>query len=155
MKKSLLILFSLIFACAVTVSAQGNSPFTWRANVKMINKTEGEIIVKVDVPAGWHLYGTDLPKGGPKPTAFDFSKSSGVKLIGKTIPSVKPVSKDDKMFNLKLTYWTGNVTFRQKFKVTDSSKARIEGTVTYMGCNDNTCSPPSTFKISKPVIVRK
>ena len=24
-----------------------------------------------------------------------------------------------------------------------------------MGCNDETCAPPSTFKISKPVIVKK
>lgn len=155
MKKTLTFLFSLLLACAFSASAQGNSPFSWRANVKMTGSTDGEIIVKVEVPGGWHLYGMDLPKGGPKPTSFDFSKSTGVKLVGKTIPSIKPVSKVDQMFNLTLSYWTGNVTFRQKFKVTDPSKARIEGTVTYMGCNDNTCSPPSTFKISKLVIIKK
>lgn len=151
MKKSLLILCSLLFAWAFSVSAQGPSPFTWRANVKMINKTEGEIVVKADIPAGWHLYGMELPKGGPKATAFDFSKSTGVKFVGKVVSSTKPITKDDKMFNLRLTYWTGNVTFRQRFKVTDPSKAHIEGVVSYMGCNDNTCSPPTTFKFSKSV----
>lgn len=155
MRKTLFILCSILLACSFSVSAQGNNPFTWRANVKMTGKTQGEIIVKVDVVPGWHLYGMDLPKGGPKPTVFDFSKSTGVKLVGKVTPNVKPVSKDDKMFNLRLTYWTGSVTFRQKFKVTDSSKAHINGAVTYMGCNDETCAPPSTFKISKPVIVKK
>lgn len=139
---------------ALSAAAQ-QSPFSWRANVKMITATEGEIIVKVTIADGWHLYGTDIPKGGPKATVFDFSKSKGVKLTGKPAASSNPFVSHDKMFGIKLSYWTGTVTFRQRFKVTDRAKAHIDGTVSYMGCNDNTCSPPAVFKISKNIPVKK
>lgn len=152
--KFLFVAFSLLLVFPSVGSAQ-ESPFGWRANVKMLSATEGEVIVKVTIANGWHLYGMNLPKGGPKSTSFDFSKSTGIKLIGKVLQSATPVSKFDSMFNLKLTYWTGSVTFRQKFKVTKPSVAKIEGVVNYMGCNDYTCSPPSTFKISKPIPVKK
>lgn len=157
MKKFINILFLLIAVAiaAPSLSAQNNSgPFTWRSNVKMLSATEGEVIVKVTIAQGWHLYGLQLPTGGPKPTVFDFSKSTGVKLKGKVVASKSPTEKYDKMFELKLNYWTGSVTFRQRFKVTNKRKARIEGTVNYMGCNDNTCSPPATFTISKPVVIK-
>lgn len=127
------------------------SVFGWTSNVKMTSATEGEIILKVTIANGWHLYGMTLPKGGPKPTVFDFSASKGIKLIGSIKASQKPISKFDTMFNLKLTYWTGTVTFRQKFKVTNATNASAAGAVTYMGCNDNTCSPPAKYTFSKAV----
>ncbi len=155
MKKILTLIIAVIGLLGFTVAAQGSgNPFSWRANVKMLNANEGEVILKVSIASGWHLYGTDLPKGGPKPTVFDLSKSKGVKFIGKMATSSKPETKMDEMFNLKLTYWTGTVTFRQRFKVTDRANARVEGTVGYMGCNDYTCSPPKTFNFSKPVIIK-
>jgi len=154
-----IITFISIIMCALTlfsaVAQRAESPFTWRANVKMLSATQGEIIVKVSIASGWHLYGMNIPKGGPKPTRFDFSASTGVKFIGSVTSNVKPISKTDKMFNLTLNYWTGTVTFRQKFNVTNAAKAKIEGTVSYMGCNDISCSPPATFKISKAVPVKK
>lgn len=125
--------------------------FNWTSNVKMTSATQGEIILKVTIADGWHLYGMNLPKGGPKPTAFDFSASKGIKLVGGVTASSKPISKMDKMFNLNLSYWVGNVTFRQKFKVTNAADAFVDGKVSYMGCNDKTCSPPKTFKFSKKV----
>ena len=156
--KRFISLFTILIGALIMFGAsaqRAESPFAWRANVKMLSATEGEVIVKVTIAQGWHLYGMSLPKGGPKPTKFNFSASSGVKFIGNVTASEKQVTKTDKMFNLTLNYWTDTVTFRQKFKVTNASSAKIEGTVTYMGCNDNSCSPPSTFKISKAVPVKK
>lgn len=157
MKKffKLLFLICALFGTGVfAVSAQSN-PFAWRANVKMSTATEGEIILKVTIADGWHLYGTQLPKGGPRPTVIDLSRSKGVKLIGKPVASAQPIVKQDKMFDLKLSYWTGSVTFRQRFKVTDNKTAHIDGTVNYMGCNDVTCSAPSVFTISKNIPAKK
>ena len=144
----------MLLGVSVSASAQQKSPFTWRSNVKMLSATEGEIIVKVNIEPGWHLYGMNLPKGGPKSTVFDFKASTGIKLKGKLSQSVAPVTRMDNMFNIKLTYWTGDVTFRQRFVVTGASP-KVEGTVSYMGCNDQTCSPPSVFKISKAVTLKK
>lgn len=151
--KYAVVLSFLLFA--ISLSAQGpQSPFVWRANVKMLNQTEGELIMKVDIAQGWHLYGTNLPKNGPKPTRFDLSKSTGVKFVGSPKPSVNPVEKFDSMFNLKLNYWTGRVVFRQRFKVTGKQNPKIVGTINYMGCNDETCSAPATFNFNKPVVIK-
>ena len=148
------VILSLLFF-GFNLSAQGlQNPFSWRANVKMLNQTEGELIIKAVIAHGWHLYGTDLPKNGPKPTRIDMSKSTGVKFVGKLAQSEKPTVKFDKMFNLKLNYWTGQVVFRQRFKVTDKHNARIIGSVNYMGCNDETCSAPATYNFNKPVVVK-
>lgn len=149
-------LLILIVAGAITASAQGpGKPIRWSVNVKMTSATAGELIVRATVDDGWHLYGTSLPKGGPKPTVIDFAASKGVKFTSEFTPSVAPVKVHDSMFDVDLTWWKSTVVFRRSFKVTDSKNAKIEGSVTFMGCNDQTCLPPSTEKFSKPVVVKK
>lgn len=147
---------AIVLTTAVAAMAQAPAnPIRWRVNVKMTSATEGEVIMKAIAEAGWHLYGTDLPKGGPKPTLIDLSTSKGVKFISPIKVSPAPVKVHDEMFNIGLTWWEGNVTFRRTFKVTDPIGARIEGNITYMGCNNKTCMPPATEKISKPIPTKK
>jgi thiol:disulfide interchange protein DsbD len=52
---------------------------------------------------------------------------------------------------MTLYWWDSNVNFTQKFKVTDQSKAKINGKISYMSCNDETCMPPATESISLAV----
>lgn len=141
------ILFTLIIALTAIAgaAAQGPvNPVTWRSNVKMQTATKGTVTFTAIVNEGWHLYGMQLPKGGPKPTTFSFAGSQGVKFLGTPVPSVKPVRKHDTMFDADVTYWEGRVKFTVDFEITDRAKASLAATVTYMGCNDQTCSPPRT-----------
>ena len=141
-------IISFLTAITVTVAcAMAQSPIKWRTSLKMTGNAEGTIMMKAIVTDGWHLYGTNLPKGGPKSTTFDFAQSSDIEFIGAPVPSEKPIEIYDKMFDLKLNWWAANVTFTQRFKVTGNSPA-IKGTITYMGCNDETCMPPRKEKIS-------
>ncbi len=138
----------LAIVVAATFGAIAQNPIKWRTSVTMISETEGVVTMKAILQNGWHLYGTELPAGGPKATKFDLSASTGVTFIGTPVPSIKPVEKHDDMFNLTLNWWDKNVTFTQKFKVTDASTAKIIGVINYMGCNDETCAPPKKQKIS-------
>lgn len=136
-------IIALIFATATIASAQ--NPIRWRVTTKMTSETEGVLTVHALVTEGWHLYGTTLPTGGPKPTTLDFAASKGIRFIDNFTPSAKPVEKEDAMFGIKLNYWTSNVTFTRKFKLTGKkTDALISGKITYMGCNDETCLPPRT-----------
>lgn len=119
----------------------------------MTNATEGIVTVKAIIQSGWHLYGFDLPKGGPKSTSFDFSGSSGIELIGAVNPSIKPVEVFDNMFQLMLNWWDSNVTFTQRFKAT-GEKPTIKGVITYMGCNEQTCTPPRKENITLTIPVK-
>ncbi len=151
MKKISLLIFIAVVS-AFAMSSQGmHEAARWTMSVKMTSATDGVVTLKANVNQGWHIYGTDLPKGGPKPTVIDFSGSVGVRFISETVPSIKPVSKVDKMFNLPLTWWDSSVKFSRKFKVVRKDNARINASVTFMGCNDETCLPPKTVKLSREI----
>lgn len=139
-------IFSLLFILSVSCLYAQN-PIKWRSSVKMTSDTEGVIALKAFMQPGWHLYGFDLPKGGPKSTSFDFSNSSGIELIGTINASVKPVEVFDDMFQLTLNWWDANVAFTQHFKII-GKKPSIKGVITYMGCNDQTCTPPRKENIT-------
>ena len=144
--KKISLIFALILLSLVSMSAQ--KPIKWRSTVKMTSKTEGVITIKAIIQPGWHLYGTNLPEGGPKATKFDFSSSKGVKFVGQVTPSENPKNIYDKSFGMNLSWWDQTLSFTQKFKVTDKKNARIIGSISYMGCNDETCLPPSTQTIN-------
>ncbi len=145
MKKLIVILSAIVFT-SLLLSAQ--KPIKWRSSAKMINETEGVITIKAIIEPGWHLYGVDIPSGGPKATKFDFSGSVGVKLVGNVEPSTKPIKVHDNVFDLTLNWWDKTTTFTQKFIKNKKENAKIIGTIQYMGCNDQTCLPPSTQQIN-------
>ncbi len=150
------LIFLILFAAVSNAYAQQPSaPITWRVSVKMTSGSEGVAIIKAILSSGWHLYGTSLPNGGPKPTAISFEGSTGIDFTSVLTVSRAPLKVHDKMFDLELSWWDSDVTFRRKFKVTDPDNAKIAGHISYMGCNDVTCAPPATEKFSKPVKIRK
>ena len=145
MKKISLILVVLL-STILSVSAQ--KPIKWRSNVKMTSETEGVVTIKAIIEPGWHLYGTQIPSGGPKATKIDLSSSEGVKFVGNVTPSIAPKKVYDKTFDLNLNWWDQNVSFTQKFKLSSKKGAKIVGVISFMGCNDQTCLPPSTQSIN-------
>lgn len=144
--RKIALFFAIIMLSVVSLSAQ--KPIKWRSSVKMTSKTEGVVTIKAIIEPGWHLYGTELPSGGPKATKFDFSESKGVKLVGNVVPSVKPKTVYDKSFGMNLCWWEKTLTFTQKFKLAGKGEAKIIGSISYMGCNDQTCLPPSTQSVN-------
>lgn len=154
MKKYALFLAMII---ALTFSAAAQSVVKWTHSVKMTSATEGVVTLTAKVDKGWHVYGLDIPKGGPKPTSFNFDKSTGIATVGAVKFTPKPTKKHDKAFDMDLTWWANKVTFTQKFKVTDSRTAKIAVTVRYMACNDTNCMPPKreTFEIAVPKYSKK
>lgn len=138
-------LFCLITLLAVVATAaQGANAIRWRMSVKMTSDTEGVITLRAVVQQGWHLYGTQLPANGPKPTKFNFSNSVGIQTVGNLTPSRKPLTVHDEMFDMDLTWWDANVEFTQKFKITNREGAKVVATVNFMGCNNQNCLPPKT-----------
>lgn len=153
--KSILVVMLMAISCICCMAQNNDKPIKWRMNVKMISDTEGEVIIKAIIDPEWHLYGMKLPTGGPKPTSVDLSASVGVKFTSKLTYSPNVTISHDDMFAIDLSWWTGAVTFRRNFKVTDASNAQIVSNITYMGCNNKNCLPPSTEKISKRIPTKK
>lgn len=149
-------LYFLLMICgllltAVPTHAQlgGGAKVKWTMTVEALPDGYGVAIIKAVPMKGWHLYGTDLPDGGPKATVIDFSASVGVVTEGAPIPSLEPTSVEDPMFEMTINWWEKPVCFTQRFKIVDSDNAKVEASITFMACNDVTCTPPSTVKLTQ------
>ncbi|MCM1029430.1 MAG: thioredoxin family protein [Pseudoflavonifractor sp.] len=137
-----LLSFLSIICLALAAKAQILDPVTWTSKVEMTSPTEGVISYSATIEPGWHLYSTSLPEGGPNPTSITYDVLEGVELIGELSSSEPPIEKVDMVFHLKLGWWTDDVTLSQPFRITADSY-RIEGSILFQGCNDESCIPPS------------
>lgn len=115
--------------------------------MKTISDTEAQIVFTGNIDAGWHVYSTDLPSGGPISATFNVEKIQGAELMGKLTPQGKEIENFDKVFEMKLRYFENTATFVQKFKITDASY-QIEGYLEYGACNDENCLPPTEVPFS-------
>lgn len=147
MKKKFLLSCLLIIMAWLPSFAQIQEPVKFKTELKTISDTEAQIVFTGNIDAGWHVYSTDLPSGGPISATFNVEKIQGVELMGKLTPQGKEIENFDKVFEMKLRYFENTATFVQKFKITDASY-QIEGYLEYGACNDENCLPPTEVPFS-------
>ena len=135
--------------------AQIQEPVQFQTTLKTLSESEVEIVFNGSIDAGWHVYSTDLPSGGPISATFNVDQIQGAELVGGLVPQGKEIKKFDKLFEMEVRYMEHTATFVQKLKITDE-KYFIEGYLQYGACNDENCLPPSevpfSFKGVKPAI---
>lgn len=147
MKKKFLLSCLLIIMAWLPSFAQIQEPVKFKTELKTISDTEAQIVFTGNIDAGWHVYSTDLPLGGPISATFNVEKIQGAELMGKLTPQGKEIENFDKVFEMKLRYFENTATFVQKFKITDASY-QIEGYLEYGACNDENCLPPTEVPFS-------
>lgn len=104
------------------------------------------IIAEANIDKGWHLYSQEIiNEFGPIPTEFVFKESESYELVGST-EEPDPIKEYDPNFEGEMHFFKDNATFVQKVKA--SKESIIEGTVTYMVCNDSMCMPPVDVEFS-------
>lgn len=128
--------------CAVALHAEILTPVKWTSEVKMTDDSHGVMTFTATIDDGWHMYSTNLPKGGPQPLSITLDTAEGVTLDGELTPSKVPHEQVDNVFHMKLGWWTDAVTLTQAFTATKPDY-NIEGYLTYMVCNDVTCQAPT------------
>lgn len=140
--KKIKFLLPILFAVLgfANVCAQLKSPIKWNTVVEQETDSKGVIKLTAAVEQGWHLYGMELPEGGPRPTVIELPDVEGVE-FGAITPSVKPVSKVDMVFHLRLSWWESDVTFSIPYTLSGAG-ANFDIKVSYQGCNDNSCIAP-------------
>ena len=146
MTRRFLLIFTLMVIGASCAFAQIFDPVKWKSTIKMTDATNGVVTFTATVDAGWHVYGTHLPSGGPEPTSVQWN-NQGVKLVGGLTPSKAAHKQHDETFDMDLSWWTGSVTLSQKFTVT-AKEFKIEGSIRYMACDDENCTPPKSESFS-------
>lgn len=146
---ALIAIITVITAVAQLPSLKGsNSAATWSSKIEMTGKKTGRLILTMTPAKGWHVYGFEVGEGGPKAMNADFAKSTGVKFKGNWKPSTAPVKRFDDIFGIDVTYWESKVVLTREFEVTDAANAKITGTVTYQGCNGETCNATQKYNVA-------
>ncbi len=147
------IMLAAVILTALTAMSQMPKGVDWSMNVKMTTATKGVLTIRANVEPGWHLYGTDIPEGGPSATTITVSTSTkDITLQGKLKPSVAPVKVKDEMFGMELTWWDAPVSFTCPIVLkSKTTSGTISATITNMACNDQTCIPPSTEELKVKV----
>ncbi len=149
MKKKILLSTLFLLMALLPVIAQIQDPVQFKTELKTLSDNEVQIVFTGTIDAGWHVYSTDLPEGGPISATFNTDKIEGIEPVGKLMPQGKEIDKFDKMFDMQVRYFENTATFVQKLKITGATY-NIEGYLEYGSCNDENCLPPTSveFKFS-------
>jgi len=140
-RKTATLVALFILSLGWTLSAQVVSPVKWSFEQKKISDKEIEVIFNAAIDAGWHLYGTDLPDGGPVSTTFNFTPdSTNYKFSGPLTSFTKPVRQFDKIFNLELSYYAVAAQFSRRITLLNDHAFSVKGSIEYQSCNDETCT---------------
>jgi len=119
MKK--LFLTTILAVLAVCVNAQ----ISFKHSMKQTAPDEITISFTGTIGSGWHVYAPN-ESNGPIPASFNVDKISGAKLEGGLKANKPATQKYEEMFDAKVSYYEGSVTFTQKVKLT-GKEYNIEG----------------------------
>ncbi len=145
MKKITLLI--VLLSASLGSWAQFHNPVQFSVKQNKISDSEFEVVFTGKADAGWHVYSTDIPDGGPTKAEIKIEKQQGVKPKGKLKATGKVHRAMDEMFGMELSYMEGTASFAQRFTITDESYD-VAGYLTYGACNDQNCMPPTDVNFS-------
>ena len=129
---------ALVVLSCVTALAQVN----FSVNYKRVSANEIDIVFSGKADAGWHVYSTNIPDGGPNPAIFGVDKKDGVELVGGLKPGGGAKTAFDPMFEMNITYFENTCSFTQRVRLTKKNYS-LEGYLEFSACNDMNCLPPT------------
>lgn len=122
----------------------------WKSEIVKTGDKTAELRFTGKIKDKWHIYGLNIPDGGPSATMIKFETLKNVKPLGKLSSIPKEEVYRDKAFDMDLSVFHGDVTLIQKVEVSDFDDMFIEGYIRYMACTDESCTQPQNwdFRIS-------
>ncbi|MCH5327753.1 MAG: thioredoxin family protein, partial [Coprobacter sp.] len=146
--KSKLFLLAVLSSAIFSLQAQILEPIKWTSQLKEGGAgNQKEMTFHATMDNGWHLYGLDIPDGGPLPTRFVFEKVEGAVLSGKVTPLSKAKAEYSDIFDMNLSWYDKTADFTQALEIT-GAQFSVSGYVEYQACNDATCVPPTKYEFS-------
>jgi len=119
--------------------AQVVRPVKWTFSTRQVDAAHVDLVFNATINAPWHMYGLNIPDGGPIPTTINFEDPRGFEPVGKPSQKPEPEIVDDKIFNMKLELHGRQATFTQRIKKTVGDSITVTGVLEYMTCSDMQC----------------
>ena len=86
------------------VNAQIQDPVRFVVEQKKTGANELEVRFKATIDEGWHVYGADVPEGGPTAAELTVEKIQGLKAKGGLKVEGKLHRAMDEMFGMEVSY---------------------------------------------------
>lgn len=136
--------FSILFFLLFTSLGftQVLTPVKWQFQMNDLGNDEYELIFKAAIDETWHLYGLDLPAGGPISTTFVIDSTDKFDFVGKVTSVTPPEEIHDAAFNMDLKIYSEKAVFKQIIKSKSKEPFTVKGYVEFMSCDDERCLPP-------------
>lgn len=134
----------LLFFATLSAFAQMFNPVEVEQKL-VVKGVEGDLLFTAFIEEGWHLYGTEIPAGGPTAASVTFETLQGVEPVGVLQAGAGLVEKMDAVFGMRVTYFESEGSFVQKLKF-HGGAYRLQGYLEYGACNDENCMPPTKFE---------
>ncbi len=134
-------IFTLLLTALIS-HAQILDPVDLEFQTKKLGMGEYELIAKVTMDPGWHVYSITTPDTSfIIGSDFTFEKNSHYELIG-GLKEPKPHCEYDENFQENLCYHEKVALFRQHIRIRTNHEFKIRAEFTYQTCNEATCLPP-------------
>src|SRR6266576_4057514 len=155
LSKSLAVAFVLL---SLWISAEAQDPVKLSLKVpsravQSGDKFRAELNVKIST--GWHIYSLTQPRGGPFATRITL-ESNQIFTSDGPVSGPKPQTKFDPNFEINTETHEGNLKFAVPILVSReavSETRELVINVRYQVCNETSCLPPKTVKVSSPIEV--
>jgi thiol:disulfide interchange protein DsbD len=141
MKKSFILVLT-VFLIAGHSFSQPLNPVKWTFDTQIVSDNKIDLVFKASIDKGWHMYGLNMPDGGPYPVSFNYYDTACFEISGNPVAVIRPVVKYEEILGMKLEILEGNGLFKQRIKRLTGKEFFVSGFVEYMACDDKTCTPP-------------
>ena len=153
---------ALLGLATVWAADQRPNPISWSLKMDGPSQTvkPGSVFkvqVEASIEEGWHLYSTQQPDGGPKPTRITLKADQVFDAAG-TVEAPAPLTAHDANFDIETEFYEEAVTFTIPVRVSPRAAAgsyKVQVEVRFQSCTSELCLPPATVKLDLPIEVAK
>ena len=136
---------SAFCSLSLEVSAQQKvpNPVQWSFEVKTLENGRYALEARAQITKGWSIYAQEFgSEDGPIPTHFQFEYDANkVDFLSKVEERGQRLEAYDELFEMNVAKFKESVVFVQNVEI-KTKPVLIQGYVTYMCCNDDSCLPP-------------
>ncbi|MBX7172569.1 MAG: thioredoxin family protein [Pyrinomonadaceae bacterium] len=157
MRRSLVrfsLFLSLFFLTALFVNAQNPVSLSMSVSPSSIPAGgKGTAKVTASIGGGWHMYSITQGAGGPIRTTISID-GGPFKMGG--VSGTRPRVQMDPNFGINTETYEGSAAFNIPFTVAADApegSQPLNVNVRFQVCNDSTCLPPKTVKVSAPLTI--
>jgi len=144
-----LLQIALVAACA-------QEPVSWSVTAKtnrtLLPSEKFVVQLKGKIASGWYIYSLTQGPGGPSPTRISLAGGQPFRLAG-TVKGPRPQVKFDSNFGIDTEVHHDTVAFTLQVQVAaevQPGAQQLRVNVRFQACNETTCLPPSTRKLTVP-----